>query len=71
MSLDLFTEIHICLIFSVYMILIVKKLENAILAELEKFILKMGSDFAFLARQKHFVLMARTTIWIYYSIIEA
>ena len=33
-----------------------KDLENAILAELEKFILEMGSDFAFLARQKHFVL---------------
>jgi len=31
-----------------------KDLENAILAELEKFILEMGSDFAFLARQKHF-----------------
>jgi predicted nuclease of restriction endonuclease-like (RecB) superfamily len=31
-------------------------LENAILVELEKFILEMGSDFAFLARQKHFVL---------------
>ena len=57
MSLDLFTEIHICLIFLVYVILIVKKIwKNAILAELEKFILEMGSDFAFLARQKHFVL---------------
>lgn len=33
-----------------------KDLENAILAELQKFILEMGSDFAFLARQKHFVL---------------
>lgn len=33
-----------------------KDLENAILSELEKFILEMGSDFAFLARQKHFVL---------------
>ena len=33
-----------------------KDLENAILAELEKFILEMGSDFAFLARQKHLVL---------------
>lgn len=33
-----------------------KDLENAILAELEKFILEMGSDFAFLARQKHFIL---------------
>ncbi len=33
-----------------------KDLENAILTELEKFILEMGSDFAFLARQKHFVL---------------
>ena len=31
-----------------------KDLENAILAQLEKFILEMGSDFAFLARQKHF-----------------
>lgn len=33
-----------------------KDLENAILAQLEKFILEMGSDFAFLARQKYFVL---------------
>ncbi len=33
-----------------------KDLENAILAELEKFILEMGSDFAFLGRQVHFVL---------------
>lgn len=33
-----------------------KDLENAILAQLEKFILEMGSDFAFLTRQKHFVL---------------
>ena len=33
-----------------------KDLENAILAELENFILEMGSDFAFMARQKHFVL---------------
>ena len=33
-----------------------KDLENAILAQLENFILEMGSDFAFLARQKHFVL---------------
>ena len=33
-----------------------KDLENAILAELEKFILEMGSDFAFLSRQRHFVL---------------
>jgi len=33
-----------------------RDLENAILAELEKFILEMGSDFAFMARQKHFVL---------------
>lgn len=33
-----------------------KELENAILDELEKFILEMGSDFAFLARQKHFIL---------------
>lgn len=31
-------------------------MENAILAQLEMFILEMGSDFAFLARQKHFVL---------------
>lgn len=33
-----------------------KDLENAILGELEKFILEMGSDFAFLARQKHIIL---------------
>ena len=33
-----------------------KDLENAILSELERFILEMGSDFAFMARQKHFVL---------------
>lgn len=33
-----------------------KDLENAILSELEKFILEMGLDFAFLARQKHIVL---------------
>ena len=33
-----------------------KDLENAILAELEKFILEMGLDFAFLARQKHIVI---------------
>ena len=33
-----------------------KDLENAILAELESFILEMGSDFAFLARQKHIVI---------------
>ena len=33
-----------------------KDLENAILSELEQFILEMGSDFAFLARQKHFIL---------------
>lgn len=33
-----------------------KDLENAILSELEKFILEMGKDFAFLARQKHFIL---------------
>lgn len=33
-----------------------KDLENVILVELEKFILEMGSDFAFLARQKHFIL---------------
>jgi len=36
-----------------------KDLENAILAELERFILEMGSDFAFLARQKHFILDGR------------
>ena len=36
-----------------------KDLENAILLELEKFILEMGTDFAFLARQKHFVLDGR------------
>ena len=33
-----------------------KDLENAILTEIERFILEMGTDFAFLARQKHFVL---------------
>ena len=33
-----------------------KDLENAILDELEKFILEFGSDFAFMARQKHFIL---------------
>ena len=33
-----------------------KDLENAILSELERFILEMGSDFAFMTRQKHFVL---------------
>ena len=33
-----------------------KDLENAILVELEKFILEMGNDFAFLARQKHIVI---------------
>lgn len=33
-----------------------KDLENAVLSELEHFILEMGSDFAFLARQKHFIL---------------
>lgn len=33
-----------------------KDLENAILSELEKFILEMGSDFAFMARQKHIVI---------------
>ena len=29
---------------------------SSYIRELEKFILEMGSDFAFLARQKHFVL---------------
>lgn len=33
-----------------------KDLENGILAELEKFILEMGTDFAFMARQKRIVL---------------
>ena len=33
-----------------------RDLENSILLELERFILEMGSDFAFLARQKRFVL---------------
>lgn len=32
-----------------------KDLKNAILAELEKFILEMGLDFAFLAKEKHFI----------------
>ncbi|GCD11064.1 hypothetical protein Ctaglu_26870 [Clostridium tagluense] len=33
-----------------------KDLENGILAELEKFILEMGSDFAFLGRQKRITI---------------
>ena len=33
-----------------------KDLENAILSELEKFILEMGSDFAFLGRQKRITI---------------
>lgn len=33
-----------------------KDLENAILSELEKFILEMGNDFAFLARQKRITI---------------
>jgi len=33
-----------------------KDIENAILTELEKFILEMGNDFAFLARQKRIVI---------------
>lgn len=33
-----------------------KDLESAILAELEKFILEMGSDFAFMARQKRIII---------------
>lgn len=33
-----------------------KDLESAILSELEKFILEMGTDFAFLARQKRIVI---------------
>ena len=33
-----------------------KDLENAILVELEKLVLEMGSDFTFLACQKHIVL---------------
>jgi predicted nuclease of restriction endonuclease-like (RecB) superfamily len=36
-----------------------KDLENAILAELEKFILEMGIDFAFLARQKRIIVDGR------------
>ena len=36
-----------------------KDLEEAILAELERFLLEMGSDFAFLARQKHIVVDGR------------
>lgn len=36
-----------------------KDLENAILSKLERFILEMGTDFAFMARQKHFVLDGR------------
>ena len=33
-----------------------KDLENAIISELEKFILEMGSDFAFLSRQKRITI---------------
>ena len=33
-----------------------KDLENAIISELEKFILEMGNDFAFLARQKRIII---------------
>lgn len=33
-----------------------KDLENAILVQLEKFILEMGTDFVFFARLMHFVL---------------
>ena len=33
-----------------------KDLENAIISELEKFILEMGNDFAFLARQKRITM---------------
>lgn len=33
-----------------------KDLENAIISELEKFILEMGTDFAFLARQKRIII---------------
>lgn len=33
-----------------------KDLENAILSELEKFVLEMGNDFAFLARQKRITI---------------
>lgn len=36
-----------------------KDLENAIINELEKFILEMGSDFAFLARQKRITIDGR------------
>lgn len=39
-----------------------KDLENTILAELQKFILEMESDFAFLARQKHFISFVQTKI---------
>ena len=59
MSLDLFTEIHTCLIFLVYVILIVKKnLENSrFLSELEKIYFgKWDRILRFWSRQKHFVL---------------
>ncbi|MFR2571776.1 MAG: PDDEXK nuclease domain-containing protein [Clostridia bacterium] len=36
-----------------------KDLENAIISELEKFILEMGNDFAFLARQKRITIDGR------------
>ena len=46
-----------------------KDLENAILAELEKFILEMGSDFAFLARQKHLVLDGKKNYAIFKDVL--
>lgn len=36
-----------------------KDLENAIISELERFILEMGNDFAFLARQKRITILYR------------
>lgn len=38
-----------------------KDLENAIISELEKFILEMGNDFAFLARQKRITIDGEDT----------
>ena len=46
-----------------------KDLENAILAELEKFILEMGSDFAFLARQEHLVLDGKKNYAIFQDVL--
>lgn len=47
-----------------------KDLENAILAELEKFILEMGSDLRFWQGRSILCWMVKITIWIYCFITE-